>query len=120
MFILRNLVQLTYWIVGYSAGLFLQIPLFLMGLEYGIVLSVSMSEIEFWYLLVFFTLQIMNDRTQFFLRVMANLVKFCFPKMKITPTPDHTKMNNHVLPAHWNGFSCVHSFHMISLIYIFT
>lgn len=120
MFLLRNSVQLMYWIIGYSTGWFLQIPLFLIGLEYGTILSVSLGEIEFWYLIVAFSLQIMNDRTHFFLNVMTNLVKFCYPKMKTTPTPDLKKKNNHILPAHWNGYSCLHSFHLIILIYIFT
>ena len=43
MFLLRNMVQMIYWIVGYSTGLFLQIPLFIIGLEYGTILSVSIS-----------------------------------------------------------------------------
>ena len=120
MFVIRSLVQLLYWVLGYSEALFLQIPLFIIGLEYGTILSVSISEIEFWYLVVFFTLQVMNERTQFFLKVMVNLVKFCYPKMKTTPTPDPSKRNNHILSSHCNGFSSMHSFHLVGCVYIFT
>ena len=81
-------------------------------------MTIAVGEIEFWYLIVFFTLQIMNDRTHFFLNVMVNLVKFCFPQMKTTPTPDSAKKNNHILSAH--GFSSINSFHLIACVYIFT
>ena len=47
MFLIRNAVQLIYWIMGFSTGLFLQIPLFIIGLEYGTILSVSVSDILF-------------------------------------------------------------------------
>lgn len=42
-FILRNLVQLGYWIVGFTSTLYLQIPLFLIGLEYGTILSIPLG-----------------------------------------------------------------------------
>jgi len=32
MFLLRSITQLLYWITGYSAGLYLQIPLFIAGI----------------------------------------------------------------------------------------
>ena len=51
---------------------------------------------------------------------MINLAQFCFKKSKDTPTPSPKNRNNHILPAHWNGFSCIHSFHLIACIYIFS
>lgn len=120
MFVLRNLVQLGYWIIGYSEGLFLQIPLLMMGLEVGVGMMVGVSEIEFWYLIVGMTLQVMNDRTHFFLNVMVNMVRFCFPQMKTTPTPDAIKRNNHILPAHWNGYCSINSFHIVACVYLMT
>jgi hypothetical protein len=120
MFLLRATVQLFYWILGYSEMLFLQIPLFLIGLEYGTVMTKEVGDIEFWYLIVLFTLQIMNDRTHFTLKVMINLAKFCYPTIADTPKPDPVKKNNHLLPAHWNGFSSIHSFHLIACVYLFT
>ncbi len=45
VFVLRNFVQLVYWILGYSESLFLQIPLFLIGLEYGTVMTRKVGEI---------------------------------------------------------------------------
>jgi hypothetical protein len=62
----------------------------------------------------------MNDRTHFTLKVMVNMVKFCYPQMKTTPTPDSVKSNNHILPSHWNGFSSINSFHIVACVYIFT
>ncbi len=44
-FLLRNFVQLVYWILGYSEALFLQIPLFLIGLDYGTVMTKAVGEI---------------------------------------------------------------------------
>jgi len=82
MFLLRNIVQFGYWLIGYSESLYLQITLFLIGLEYGTVLTIPVGEIEFWYLIVFFTLQIINDRTHFILKVFVNMVTFCFPSIK--------------------------------------
>lgn len=118
MFILRNLVQVGYWLVGYSESLYLQITLFLIGLEYGTVLSISVGEIEFWYLIVFFTLQIINDRTNFMLNVFVNMFTFCFPSLKSTPNADKVQKNSNLLPPHWNGFSSIHSFHLIAAVYI--
>lgn len=45
MFILRNIVQYVYYVIGYSTMLFLQIPLFLIGLEYGTILSLNVDDI---------------------------------------------------------------------------
>jgi hypothetical protein len=73
--------------------------------------------------MVFFTLQIMNERTQFCLKVMVKMVLYCMPNLK----PNHNnnngetasvKLNNHILPAHSNGFNCVNSFHIVCMVYI--
>lgn len=45
MFALRTLVQFGFWVVGYTETLFLQITLFMIGVEYGTVLSVPVGEI---------------------------------------------------------------------------
>lgn len=45
MFALRNLVQFGYWMVGHTESLFLQITLFLIGLEYGTVLTIPVGDI---------------------------------------------------------------------------
>lgn len=119
MFILRTLVQFGYWLVGYTETLFLQITLFLIGLEYGTVLAVPVGEIEFWYLIVFFTLQIINDRTHFILKVLIKIATFCLPQLQATPG-SHSNKNNQILPPHWNGFSSIHSFHLIAAVYILT
>jgi hypothetical protein len=121
MFLLRNLVQVGYWVVGFTSTLYLQVPLFLIGLEYGTILTIAVGEIEFWYLIVFFTLQVMNDRTHFILKALVNMIQFCLPSINNnTTTPDNPQRNNHLLPAHWNGFSSIHSFHLIACVYIMT
>jgi hypothetical protein len=74
MFLLRNALGYCYWVIDRTAVIFLQLPLFITGLEYGTILTRDMSTIEFWYLMVFFSLQIINDRTQFFLRILVNIV----------------------------------------------
>ena len=60
MFIVRTLLSVFYVLIGYSEYIFLQIPFFLMGLEYGVILTLNTGTIEYWYLMVFFTLQIIN------------------------------------------------------------
>lgn len=82
MFLLRNIIQYGYWLIGYSESLYLQITLFLIGLEYGTVLTIQVGEIEFWYLIVFFTLQIINDRSHFILKVFINMTTYCFSSLK--------------------------------------
>lgn len=120
MFLLRSLVQFNYWLVGYSEGLFLQIPLFLTGLEYGTILTLEPGQIEFWYLILFFTLQVINERTHFSLGLLLRIIKSCHPQVRTSPTPDPIKRNNHILAAHSNGYSSIHSFHLICCIYLFT
>mgnify|MGYP006928822123 CR=1 FL=1 len=56
-------MQLGYWVVGYSGGLFLQIPLLMMGVEVGVGMMVGVSEIEFWYLIVGMTLLFLATRS---------------------------------------------------------
>jgi hypothetical protein len=76
MFIIRNILSYCYWTIDHTASIFLQLPLFITGLEYGTILTRDISTIEFWYMMVFFSLQIINDRTQFFLRIMINIAKY--------------------------------------------
>ena len=77
MFILRMMVSLLYWMIEHTSIIFLQIPMFIMGLEYGIILTLQTSSIEYWYLMVFFTLQIINERTQFALRLLIAMINRC-------------------------------------------
>lgn len=77
MLILRSILSYSYWFIDKTAVIFLQLPLFLTGLEYGTILSQDISTIEFWYLLVLFTLQIINERTQFFLRILISITINC-------------------------------------------
>lgn len=77
MFLLRNIVAYSYWAINHTAVIFLQLPLLLTGIEYGTILTRDLQSIEFWYLMVFFSLQIINDRTQFFLRISTNIIEYC-------------------------------------------
>lgn len=77
MFMIRMGLSCCYWAIGHTASIFLQLPLFITGLEYGTILTRDTSTIEFWYLMVFFSLQIINDRTQFFLRILVKIANFC-------------------------------------------
>ncbi len=102
-------------------------PLFIVGLEYGTILAISVGEVEFWYLIVCFTLQVINDRTHFILKAMVRMMQFCYPTINtnntsLTPTttPSITPRNNHLLPAHSNGFTSIHSFHLIACVYLTT
>ena len=39
MFLIRLVLNYSYWMIGHSAVIFLQLPLFLTGLEYGVILT---------------------------------------------------------------------------------
>lgn len=45
MFILRIVLNYCYWVIGKTAVIFLQLPLFLTGLEYGAILSYDLNTI---------------------------------------------------------------------------
>lgn len=78
MLIIRAVISYSYWVIDRTAIIFLQLPLFVTGLEYGAILSFSTSTIEFWYLLVTFSLQIINDRTQFLLSILVSVTESCW------------------------------------------
>ena len=54
------MVSAFYVLIGFSEYIYLQIPFFMMGLDYGVILTLNTTSIEYWYLMVFFTLQIIN------------------------------------------------------------
>ena len=70
--------------------------------------------------MVFFTIQIMNDRTQFLLRVMISITEYCTRNDKDRAEEDKNKPKQYrILPAHANGYACIHSFHLFLLVYIY-
>lgn len=77
MFLLRTIISSFYVVIGFSEYIYLQVPLFLMGLDYGVILTVNTSSIEYWYLMVLFTLQVINERTQFTLKFLVSAVNSC-------------------------------------------
>ena len=85
--------------------LLLQVSLFFYGLSYGIILTLDISSIEFWYLLVLLTLEIINARYQFLLGLAKKL-------FKIQHEPPS------ILEAHISGYNAINSFHLIGFIYI--
>ena len=78
--------------------------------------------------MVFFTLQIINDRTQFVAKLIVSLMYNCRDSIRNRQgQPDEEedqepteKRDISILAAHASGYSCLHSFHIICLIYIFT
>lgn len=69
----RTTLAYFYWLIDHTELIYLQLPLLLTGLDYGAVLSFGLDTIEFWYLLVAFSLQIVNDRTQFLLGLLTSV-----------------------------------------------
>lgn len=55
-------------------------------------MTLTVSSIEFWYLMVFFTLQIVNDRTQFMLKILVKVWKSC--DNTIRTRKNNSKSNN--------------------------
>lgn len=45
MLVLRTMIQLLYWMIERTENVFLQTNLFIMGLEYGVILTRSISDI---------------------------------------------------------------------------
>ena len=77
MVMLRVIVSVFFSIMKFTELVFLQLPFFIMGLEFGVILTLQTSSIEYWYLMVFFTLEIINDRTQFLLRMLKSIFNAC-------------------------------------------
>lgn len=75
MYMIRVFLYMVYRQIQYTEYIFLQLPFFLTGLEFGIMLTLDVHQIQFWYLMVFFTLLIINDRTQFTINILVNLWK---------------------------------------------
>lgn len=70
--------------------------------------------------MVFFSLQIINDRTQFFLRIMVNIGEYCSRTGKQAGKELKLKEQHHpILPAHANGHAALNSFHLFLLVYIY-
>ena len=73
IFIIRNFLYVCYRWIGFSEYIYLQLPFFLLGLEFGVMMTLSVSSVEFWYLMVFFTLQISNDRSELTLELLVSI-----------------------------------------------
>lgn len=59
-----------------ASHLFLMpISMFLSGLSYGMLMTLSVSSIEFWYMLVLLTLDVVNSRYQFLLIMLKKLLR---------------------------------------------
>ena len=119
MFLLRSVLSYCYWVIGHTAVIFLQLPLFLAGLEYGTILTRDISTIEFWFMMVFFSLQIINDRTQFSLRIMVNIAEYCARSRKDGKQLKLKEQQHPILPAHANGHAALNSFHLFLLVYVY-
>lgn len=100
-FMVRIIMYTAYRWIGETSYLFIQLPMFLLGLEYGVMLTLSIGNIEFWYLMVFFTLQIVNDRTQFTTLTMVSIHKSCIHSRKSSKK----KSSNEVQPTMYHSSS---------------
>lgn len=67
-----------------------------------------------------FSLQIINDRTQFLLGFLLSIKEYCTDKNeKEKDEKEEKKERWRILPAHANGYACLHSFHLFILVYIY-
>ena len=66
--------------------------------------------------MVFFTLQIINERTQFVLGFFISMIERC----RNSNSKRRRKHHLSPLPAHASGFSAVNSMHIVCLIYVFS
>lgn len=143
IFIIRTFLWVAYRWIKYSEYVFLQLPFFILGLEYGVMLTLSVSSIEFWYLMVFFTLLITNDRTQFTLELVVSMWRSCDRKkpgqrkkdeqlpmaqessLNIQaqldkPEPRVLHKDIEILTAHASGYACLNSLHIVCIVYVLT
>lgn len=144
VYILRVFLYLSYREIKYSEYIFMQLPFFLTGLEYGVMLTLTVDQIEFWYLMVFFTLQIINDRTQFSLRVLSSIVRaFGTVAQSKEKTKDKRKQSTgnesqqrleeskepdkeerkeeiSILAAHASGYCSINFVHLVCIVYVYT
>ena len=106
MLLLKLIVGMIFWIIDEGNNFFCILPLFEQGLFIGILLSNnSIHSIEYWYLLVVYTLLIFNDRSQLLLRFL----KKAFSSLKADPG---------ILPAVASGYVPLQSFHLVVFVYL--
>lgn len=108
------------------------------------MLTLSVSDIEFWYLIVCYTLLIVNDRTQFTIDILSSVFK-AFSNIDKKKKKGKSNLNKNIqngshellkstssesssspaithisiLPSHSSGHACIHSFHIICILYFF-
>ena len=81
-----------------------QLELFLSGLSYGMILTLDTGNVEFWYLLVLLTLDIVNTRYQFVLRLINQLF--------------YSQETFYIGQAKISGFTALNSLHLVILAYM--
>lgn len=82
----------------------LQISFYLYGLWMGMILTLDLSQIEFWYLIILFTLDIINTRFQ----ILVTLIKQ-MGKCRLWPSKVEAQVSGHL---------AINSLHIVVFIYI--
>lgn len=82
----------------------------LLGVQYGTAMTMQMSDVEFWYLCVIYTIRLVNTRKQFFVRLIRKMfVRLGFLDILV----------NRRCPSYKSGFLFKFTIHSVAIIYIY-
>lgn len=82
----------------------------MLGLQFGMAMSVQLTTVEFWYLCVIYAIRVVNSRKQFLIGFLRRgLVKLAFLDIVVQRRTIHYK----------SGFLMKFSLHCVAIIYIY-
>lgn len=102
--LVKTICSLLNHTIGKCSLFMLQISFFLYGLWMGMILTLDLSQIEFWYLIILFTLDIINTRFQ----ILPTLIK----------QMDRCRWWPSLVEAQVSGYLAINSLHIVVFMYI--
>ena len=105
IYIVKLVLALSHHSIKHYSEPLLQIPLFLRGLQFGVLLSTKTTTVEFWFMIIMITLQIVDERVQFVFKLLKLLIGA------------KNQKSRWVLTAKCSAHTCINSLHIILLVY---
>lgn len=108
--LLELLLDMTLVLMNDPQLLSFEIYLFQVGLQFGTALTIQMTDVEFWYLCVAYSLRLVNSRKQFlsgFIR--KGMVKLAFLNITVQKRS----------LSHKSGFLLKYTLHCVAIIYVY-
>lgn len=108
--LLELLLDMTLILINEPQQLYFEMYLFLLGLQFGTAMTIQMTEVEFWYLCVIYSLRLVNSRKQFlsgFIR--RGMVRLAFLNITVQKR----------CLAYRSGFFLKYTLHCAAIIFIY-